>query len=151
LSTLPPPRRSQAWSAYLRGQYRLIALLAPVVAAWWRSRGLGNVVELRVTGRHTGLPRSVLLGLLRDGDDWFLGHPNGDVPWTRNLDAAGRGELSLRWPGSLSIRARRLEPGPERDRAILATTQHVFPGNVVYRLARSHIRAVGTYFAIEID
>jgi hypothetical protein len=46
--------------------------------------------------------------------------------------------------------ARRLDAGPERDRAIAATSQHVFPGNVVYRLARRHIRAVGVYFALEI-
>jgi hypothetical protein len=151
LATLPAARPSEAWSRYLRAQYRVISLLAPLVRVWWQGRGLGNVVELRVVGRRTGLPRAVLLGLLRDGDDWFLGHPNGDVAWTLNLEAAGRGELSLRWPGSVAIRVTKLDPGPERDRAILATSQHVFPGNVVYRLARSHIRAVGAYFSVQID
>ena len=148
--TLPEPRASRAWSRYLRVQYRLIRLLGPLVGAFWRGYGLGNVVELRVAGRRTGRPRRVLLGLLRSGDRWFLGHPNGDVPWTRNLEAAGTAELSLSWPGSVPIRATRLADGEMRDAAILATSQHVFPGNVVYRLARRHIRAVGTYFLIEI-
>ena len=134
---------------YLRLQYRLIRLLDVFVRPWWRGYGLGNVVELRVAGRRTGRPRPVLLGLLQDGEHWFLGHPNGDVPWTRNLEAAGVAALSLSWPGEIAVRALRLAEGELRDRAVLATGQHVFPGNVVYRLARSHVRAVGTYFLIE--
>lgn len=147
--SLPSPRASRAWSAYLRLQYALIRLLDPIVRPWWRGYGLGNVVELRVPGRRSGRPRWVLLGLLRDGDRWFLGHPNGDVPWTRNLEASGTAELSLAWPDSIRIRATRLPDGDLRDRAIRATGQHVFPGNVIYRLARRHVRAVGTYFLIE--
>jgi len=134
---------------YLRLQYRLIRLLDPFVRPSWRGYGLGNVVELRVRGWRSGLPRPILLGLLRDGNRWFLGHPNGDVPWTRNLEAAGIAQLSLSWPGAIEIRATRLADGELRDRAVLATGQHVFPGNVIYRLARSHVRAVGTYFLIE--
>jgi hypothetical protein len=148
--TRPEPRRSAAWSVYLRGQYRLIRLLDPVIRTFWRAFGLGNIVELRVPGRRTGRERRVLLGLLRDRGAWFLGHPNGEADWTRNLEVAGGGALSLSWPGSVPIVARRLHPGPERDRAITATSQHVFPGNVVYRLARRHILAVGVYFALEI-
>lgn len=146
---MPAPRASRGWSAYLRLQYGLIRLLDPIVRPWWRGYGLGNVVELRIPGRRSGRPRWVLLGLLRDGDRWFLGHPNGDVPWTRNLEASGTAELSLAWPASIPIRATRLLDGDLRDRAIRATGQHVFPGNVIYRLARSHVRAVGTYFLIE--
>jgi hypothetical protein len=148
--TLPEARRSGAWRRYLRVQYRLIRLLDPLVAAWWRGYGLGNVVELRVVGRRTGRPRRVLLGLLRAGDHWFLGHPNGDVAWTLNLEAAGSAELALSWPTAIPIRATRLPAGELRDEAILATSQQVFPGNIVYRLARRHVRAVGTYFLIEI-
>lgn len=149
--SMPAPRASTAWRFYLRAQYRLIRLLGPIARTYWRGYGLGNVVELHVRGRHTGRDRPVLLGLLRSDDQWFLGHPNGETAWTRNLAAAGGGSLTLTWPGSiLPISARRLEPGPERDRAILATGQHVFPGNVVYRLARRHVRAVGAYFAIEV-
>ena len=32
------------------------ALAEPVIRAWWRGHGLGNVVELRVAGRQTRLP-----------------------------------------------------------------------------------------------
>lgn len=148
--TLPAPRASGLWRRYLRAQYRLIRLLDPFVHTFWRGYGLGNVVELRVPGRRTGRPRAVLLGLLRDGDHWFLGHPNGDVPWTRNLEAAGEANLVFSWPSNVRVRAIRLPPGQLRDRAILATGQHVFPGNVIYRLARAHVRAVGTYFLIEL-
>jgi hypothetical protein len=148
--TLPEPRASGAWRVYFRIQYRLIRLVAPVIGPFWRGYGLGNVVELRVVGWHSGRPRPILLGLLRSGDRWFLGHPNGDVAWTRNLEAAGGGELSLSWPSTIPIRATRLPHGEVRDQAILATSQQVFPGNIVYRLARRHVRAVGTYFLIEI-
>ena len=147
---LPPPRASAFWRRYLPIQYRLIRLLDPLVRLQWRAFGLGNVVELRVRGRRSGRPRPVLLGLLRDGERWFLGHPNGDVPWTRNLEANGGGDLVFRPPTRIPVRATRLEPGELRDRAILATGQHVFPGNVVYRLARAHIRAVGAYFLVEV-
>src|SRR4051794_21991473 len=115
---LPGAHASAAWNRYLRLQYALIRLLDPIVRPWWRAHGLGNVVELRVPGRRTDRPRSVLLGLLRDEGYWFLGHPNGDVAWTRNLEAAGQAEISLRWPGALAIRAERLAPGELRDRAI---------------------------------
>ena len=149
--SLPDPRPSTAWRWYLRGQYRLIRLLDPFVATFWRAYGLGNVVELQVPGRRTGRPRPILLGLLRDGEHWFLGHPNGDVAWTRNLEAADSAALSFRYPTSVPIRATRLPTGELRDRAILLTGQHVFPGNIVYRLARAHVRAVGVYFAIELE
>ena len=41
-------------------------------------------------------------------------------------------------------------PGPERTAVIVATArQQPFPGNVVYRLARPHILAVGRYFRLD--
>jgi hypothetical protein len=129
--------------------YRLIRMLDPPVVAWWRRFGYANLVELRVTGRRTGQPRRVVLGLLRDGNRWFLGHPSGHVAWTHNLEAAGEADLVLRWPGTIPIRATLLPAGDLRDRAILATGQHPFPGNLVYRLARSHIRAEGVFFLLE--
>ncbi len=148
---LPPPRFSAAWHRLFPIEYRLIRLLDPLVRRWWLLAGLGNVIELRVVGRRTGRPRRVLLGLLRDGDRWFLGHPNGDVAWTRNLDAAGGGQLAFHDGRAVDVRATHLPIGDLRDRAISSTGQHVFPGNLVYRLARSHIRAVGAYYLIEPD
>ena len=35
--------------------------------------------------------------------------------------------------------------------AILATNQQLFPGNLVYRMARSHIFAVGVFFRLDSD
>ncbi len=129
--------------------YGLLGFLDPLLRMWWRAGFLGNVVELRVAGRTTGRYRRVLLTLLRDGGTWFLGHPNGDMGWTRNLEAAGTADILFPPSTPVPVRARRLEPGAERARAIGATGQHPFPGNLVYRLARRHIRAVGVFFAIE--
>ena len=130
--------------------YGLIGFMDPLVRREWRSTGigLGNVVELRVAGRRTGQYRSVLLTLLRDGERWFLGHPNGDVPWTLNLEAAGTADLKFARTVPIPVRARRLE-GQERDLAMGLFDQHPFPGNLVYRAAQAHIRAVGVYFALE--
>ena len=131
--------------------YAVIGFLDPLLRAAWQVSGLGlrNVVELRVVGRRSGAYRQILLTLLQDGDQWFLAHPNGDVDWTRNLDAAGTADISFRRLPSVLVRARRLEPGELRDRAIRSTGQHPFPGNLVYRLARAHIRAVGVVFAVD--
>jgi hypothetical protein len=129
--------------------YAGLGLIDPLIRAWWRRLPLGNVVDLRVTGRRSARTRPVLLGLLRDGGRWFLGHPNGEVEWTRNLAAAGEATIVLRPGQSSRARAVTLAPGELRDQAIRATTQHVFPGNVIYRLAWRHIRAVGVFFELE--
>lgn len=147
--TLPTPRASRAWSIYFRIQYRLIRLLDPLIRVVWRGFGLGNVVELRLVGRRTGRPRPVLVGMLRVGSSRYLGHPNGEAAWIRNLEAAETVQLSEVWPWLELISVTRLPPGPERDSAILATWQHVPPGNLAYRLARRHILAVGSYFRVE--
>jgi hypothetical protein len=146
---LPAPRASAFWRRSLPIMYRVIRFLDGWIRVGWRGGALANVVELRVAGRRSGRLRRVLLTLLEDGDRWFLGHPNGDVAWTCNLEAAGTADVVHRGGAALTISARRLEPGELRDRAILATNQHPFPANIVYRLARAHVRAVGVYFAIE--
>jgi hypothetical protein len=112
---------------------------------------MGNVQELRVAGRSSGRPRSVLLGVLRTSGRRYLGHPNGDVGWTRNLEAAGSAELVAPGGRAEQVRGRRLPEGEERTQAILATNQQLFPGNLVYRMARSHIFAVGVFFRLESD
>ena len=131
--------------------YSVIGFLDPLIRASWRASGLGlrNVVELRVVGRRTGTYRSVLLTLLHDGDQWFLGHPNRDVAWTLNLDSAGTADITFRRSPAVAVAGRRLEPGALRDRAIASTGQHPFPANLIYRLARAHIRAEGVFFAID--
>ena len=148
---LPAPRASGFWRRALPVMYSVIGFLDPLLRASWQVSGLGlrNVVELRVAGRRSGKYRRVLLTLLQDGDQWFLAHPNGDVAWTRNLEAAGTADLAFRGLAPVAVRGRRLEPGELRDRAIRSTGQHPCPGNLVYRLARAHIRAVGVVFAID--
>jgi hypothetical protein len=90
-----------------------------------------------------------LLGLLRAGDGEYLGHPNGHVGWTRDVAAAGQATLVLPHNrGERHIRAEVVPDGDERTAAILATSQHPFPGNLVYRLGRRHIRAVGIFFRL---
>ena len=130
--------------------YALIKLMDPLIGAWWRSVGfgLGDIVELRVVGRRSGRYRRVLLTLLNDGSQWILGHPNGHVPWTLNVEAAGTADLVFRRGAPIPVRARRLT-GAAHDAAVAATDQQPFPGSLVYRLARPHIRAVGVYFAID--
>ncbi len=141
---------SPFWSIALRWFYRFLVLIDPLVRAWYRPFGLGNTVDLVVPGRRTGMPRPVLLGLLRVDGRMYLGHPNGDVAWTRNFEAAGVGELRLHGLPALVVRPIRLPPGPEREAAIRATwRQHPFPGNLMYYFARGHIRDVGTFFRLE--
>src|SRR5204863_7523203 len=96
--SLPSPHESMAWSLYLRVQYRLIRLLDPLIRLVWRGYGLGNIVELRLVGRRTGKPRPVLVGMLRVGSSRYVGHPNGDTAWIRNLEAAGTVQLCEVWP-----------------------------------------------------
>lgn len=148
---LPTARESRFWRLALPLMYGFLRFMDPMIRGSWQASGvgLGNIVELRVAGRRTGAYRKVLVTLLADGPQWFLGHPNGDVSWTRNLEAAGTADIAFRRSPPLTVRATRLPSGELRDRAIGTTGQHPFPGNLVYRLARRHIRAVGVFFAIE--
>ena len=140
---------SSFWRAAFRLQYRLLAWLDPLIRAGWRRFGIGNVVELRVSHRSGDGQRSRLVGLLRAGTTRYIGHPNGEVGWTRDLAAAGGGTIC--WPSQIewAFEAVRLDPGREREAAIRATSQHPFPGNLIYRLARGHIRAKGVFFRLE--
>lgn len=141
---------SRSWSVALRVFYRFLVLIDPLVRRWFGTFGLGNTVDLVVRGRRTGKPRRVLLGLLQVDGRMYLGHPNGEVDWTRNLEAAGVGELRLHGLPSIIIRPIRMPPGAEREAAIRATwRQHPFPGNLMYYLARDHIRAIGAFFRLE--
>ena len=140
---------SSFWHHAFAVQYRILALIDPLVRRMWGRFGIGNVVEVRVARRDGKGDRSRLLGLLRVGDRRYLGHPNGDVGWTRDLLAAGGG--SYRWSreSSTDFRATRLSDGPEREAAIRATSQHPFPGNLVYRMGRRHVRKVGVFFRLD--
>jgi deazaflavin-dependent oxidoreductase (nitroreductase family) len=74
---------------------------------------------LTVRGRKSGEPRSVMLILVRDGDDLIVcgsNAGNADTPnWYRNLQAAGEATVKVgheEW----AVRSRELD-GAERERA----------------------------------
>jgi hypothetical protein len=140
---------SRFWRATFRAQYRILAWLDPLIRVMWRRFGIGNVVELRVPGRKTGAVRSRMVGILHSGGRSYLGHPNGHAGWTRDLLAAGTGVMI--WPNGFEwrFRAEPLANGNEREKAIRSTGQHPFPGSLVYRLGRRHVRRVGVYFRLE--
>jgi len=140
---------SRFWRHAYRIQYRILALIDPLVRAWWRRVGIGNTIDFEVARRDGRGTRSRLLGLLRVGERWYLGHPNGPVGWTRDLEAAREGIVRWHSGQSETVRAERLAAGTERETAIRATRQHPFPGNVLYRLGWGHIRAVGEFFRLE--
>ena len=140
---------SSFWRRAFRLQYRILALFDRPIHATWRRAGIGNVLELRVVRRDGRGERTRLVGLLHAGGRTYLGHPNGDVGWTRDLAAAGGGVLRYHNGVEWLFRATRLPRGDERERAIRSTGQHPFPGNLVYRLGRSHVRAVGVYFRLD--
>ena len=138
------------WHLFFRAMYWLLGIADPVIRAWWGRFGFGNIVELRVPGRRTGRQRSVLVGLLSDGEQRYLGHPNGDVAWTRNVEAAREAKIALPDGTHIPFSFQRLPPGAQRDAAIRASwTQHPFPGDLVYSLARRHVQAHGVYFRLD--
>ena len=144
--------RSAVWSLVWRILYRLIRLLDPVLRSWLANGwpGLDGVVELRTIGRRTGRRRRALVTLLGLDGRWYVGHPNGLTAWQRNAEAAGWLEIDPPAVHGARFAVARLAPGSERDAVIKATgVQQFFPANVVYRLARRHIAAVGVYHRLE--
>ena len=147
-----PARRSEAWSVVYRASYRLIRLFDPLIVSWLANGwpGLDGVVELRTVGRRTGLPRRILATLMTVDGHGYLGHPNGPSAWTTNIEAAGWVYVDPSGPSGPRYAVVPLSPGPERDSVIRATwTQQPFPANLLYRLARRHVAAVGTYYRLD--
>jgi hypothetical protein len=136
------------WNAAFRFQYRILALIDPLVRGLWRRAGIGNVVELDVPRRNGRGSRARMIGVLHANGRSYVGHPNGDVGWTRDLEAAGGGVIRYHNGTTWQFVAQRLPRGDERDQAIRSTGQHPFPGNLVYRLGRGQVRAVGVYFRL---
>lgn len=144
-------RGSLFWRIALRVMYRFLRLIDPLIRSSLAHGfpGLDGVIELRVPGRRSGRPRTILLTLLSSGGEWYVGHPNGDTAWTRNAEAAGVVEIDPPAVHGTLFKVVRLAPGPERDAVIRATRlQQPFPGNLVYRAASRHIAAVGVYFRL---
>lgn len=160
MSTPRTPHPSRAWRIALRVMYRVIRLLDPLVrsALALGLPGLDGIVRIATPGRRSGRTRRTLVTLLRVGDRWYVGHPNGHTGWTRNAEAAGGidvdpapAPIGAAAGDRATVGVTRLPPGPERTAVIEATrTQQPFPGNLVYRAAHRHILAVGVYFRLEL-
>lgn len=147
-----PARRSGAWSLVYRASYRLIRLFDPLIVSWLANGwpGLDGVVEVRTVGRRTGLPRKTLATLMTVDGHGYVGHPNGRSAWTTNIEAAGWVDVDPSGPSGPRYAVVPLSLGPERDSVIRATwTQQPFPANLLYRLARRHVAAVGTYYRLD--
>ncbi len=136
------------WRAAFRFQYRILARMDPFIRRMWRGRGIGNVVELKVARRDGKGTRVRFIGLLHANGQTYIGHPNGDVGWTRDLEAARSGVIRYHNDAEWHFAAARLPDGAEREQAVRATGQHPFPGNLVYRMGRRQVRAVGVYFRL---
>lgn len=146
------PRRSAAWSAVFRVSYRLIRIMSPLLESWRANGlpGLDGVVELRMVGRRTGRPRWILVTLITVDGQGYVGHPNGEAAWTRNIEASGSVEVDPSGPTGPRYAVHRLPAGPERDSVVRATwRQQPFPANVLYRAAGRHVAAVGVYYRLE--
>jgi hypothetical protein len=131
--------------------YRGLRLIDPLIRSWRANglAGLDGVVEVSIVGRTSGRQRATLLTLLSVGDEWYIGHPNGDTAWTRNAEAAGVVRIDPPSAHGSAFHVVRLRRGAERDAVIAAThVQQPFPGNLVYRAATRHIAAVGVYFRL---
>ena len=139
------------WSLFFRVQYLLLRLFDPVVRVVWRRGVLSRVASLDVAGRRSGRVRRTLLTVLTVEGAWYVGHPNGAASWTRNLEAAGRATLQFAGGPAAAgpVRAVRLYGGPEREAAIRAGwIQQPFPANLIYAMARRHVRRVGVFFRL---
>ena len=146
------PRRSRAWSIAFRAFYRIVRAVDPLVRSSIANRlpGLDGIVELRFVGRRTGRPRRTMITLLSLEGRWYVGHPNGEASWVRNIEAAGWVDIEPPGRDGPRFRVDRLAPGPERDAVIRATArQQPFPANLLYRAAQRHIAAVGVYDRLE--
>jgi hypothetical protein len=148
--TETPDRGRSAWHGFFVAAYRCLRAVDAPLRWAVRRYGFGNVVEVTVAARRSGEPRTVLLGLLRVGGAWYLGHPDVACAWTRDVDASGEATVAAAWLPARIFRFRRLPPGQEREDAIRATfRQHPFPGGLIYWAARDHVRRQGIFYRID--
>ncbi|MDQ2966291.1 MAG: hypothetical protein M3R57_10630 [Chloroflexota bacterium] len=80
----------------------------------------------------------------------YVGHPNGDTAWTRNVEAAGSLRVVAADGSARQMRAIRVRRGLEREAVIRATwSQQPFPANLLYSAARGHVHRAGVYYRLE--
>jgi deazaflavin-dependent oxidoreductase (nitroreductase family) len=76
-----------------------LARAGNAVIRWLAESGISiaGTRALRVRGRKTGKPRTVVINLLSiDGVDYLVS-PRGNTQWARNVRAAGDVEMGPRW------------------------------------------------------
>jgi deazaflavin-dependent oxidoreductase (nitroreductase family) len=105
-------------------------------------------VEIVVVGRRSGQVRRTMVSMFDIDGHWYVGHPNGHSQWTKNIEAAGSAVVVKRGSGT-QVTPVLLPDGAERDAAIRGTSGQPFPANLIYRGARRHIKAVGSYYRLE--
>ncbi len=145
-------RGSPVWRVIWRVGYRLVRFLDPLIRRAWRARtsSLRRVVELDVAGRRTGRPRSIMVTAMTVDGTTYVGHPNGDTAWTRNVEAAGSLRVVAADGSARQMRAIRVRRGLEREAVIRATwSQQPFPANLLYSAARGHVHRAGVYYRLE--
>jgi hypothetical protein len=111
----------------------------------------GHIVELALVGRRTGRPRTVLVTLIRVGEGWYVGHPNGETAWLANLAAADSVQMTILGLPPLRVRSVPLRLGPERVAVIEATArQQPILARSLYRVSRRHILRAGVYHRLDL-
>ncbi len=95
---------------------RGVAFIRRVAGPIWQLVGIAAV--LTVADRRTGTPRRVPLIPVKVDGDWYVLSFGGVTEWSRDLRAAGRGEL--RRSGRTQTHTAIEVDGDERDRVIAA-------------------------------
>ena len=156
-ATEPAPVRVDAgslgWRLAWQAMYAIVRHLGPLVrlvVAADVPTFPDRILELRLVGRRTGRPRTVLVTLITLGGHWYVGHPNGQAGWLSNLEAAGEGSARLLGREPVRVRSVPLALGPERTAVILETArqQPIF-ARQLYRAAQRHILRAGVYCRLE--
>ncbi|HEX5013003.1 MAG TPA: hypothetical protein VFV72_02505 [Candidatus Limnocylindrales bacterium] len=140
------PAESRTWDRVLR----VFFATTPhrLLSAYSRRSSKSPIEQIVVIGRRTGTVRRHNVSVYDIDGAMYVGHPNGAAHWTRNLEAGG-GVLVRRGSPPMRVRAIPLAPGPERSAVIAAGGEQPFPAGLLYRSARAHIEAVGTYYRLE--
>jgi hypothetical protein len=109
-----------------------------------------RILELRLVGRRTGRPRTVLVTLITIRGRWYVGHPNGRAGWLANLAAVDATSARVLGQAPVRVRSMPLALGAERTAVIHETArQQPFLARQLYRAAQRHILRAGVYCRLE--
>lgn len=144
-----PARESRVWRALL--WFFVDKAPTPLMRVLRRAQPGSPFEEFVFVGRRTGKERRLLLALYEIDGAWYVGHPNGTSHWIRNMQAAGGCTVVRRDGSAVRIAASEVEDPALRERILAATGTAPAPAGLIFRAARSHIRAVGRYFLMNPD